>query len=99
MGKTKLTFLSVLIILFSFLTLTGCSDESYQDYNSYVSDCIDINSVSERELTKIIHIGEVRAKDLVNKRPFSSLDDMKRIDGIAEGRLRDIKEEGLGCVK
>ena len=47
---------------------------------------------------RIIHIGEVRVDDLIRLRPFSSVDDLTRIDGIGPGRLSDIKEQGLACV-
>jgi hypothetical protein len=60
---------------------------------------IDVNSASLEDLTKIIHIGEVRAKELISLRPFSSLDDLARIKGISEARVQDIKEQGLAFVK
>jgi hypothetical protein len=56
---------------------------------------IDINSASLEDLTKIIHIGEARAKELISLRPFSSLDDLARIKGIGPARLQDIKNQGL----
>lgn len=60
--------------------------------------CIDINEASEAELTDIKHIGEKRAEDLIEARPFDSLDDLSRVDGIAEVRLEEIKAEGKACV-
>ena len=59
---------------------------------------IDINSASLEELIQIRHIGEVRAKELISLRPFSSLDDIAKIKGIGEARVKDIKEEGLAWV-
>lgn len=47
---------------------------------------------------KIIHIGEVRAQELISLRPFASLDDLTRIKGIGEARVKDIKEQGLAWV-
>ena len=46
----------------------------------------------------IIHFGPVRAAEAVQLRPFSSLDDLVRINGIGPSRLADIKAEGLACV-
>jgi beta-lactamase superfamily II metal-dependent hydrolase len=63
------------------------------------SNCININSASIDELQGIIHIGPVRAEELVQLRPFTSIDNMTRINGIAAGRLADIKDEGLACVR
>ncbi|MDT8860998.1 MBL fold metallo-hydrolase [Alkalihalobacillus sp. MEB130] len=63
------------------------------------NNCIDINTASEGELQGITHIGPARAEELIQLRPFNSLDDMARINGIAAGRLADIKEEGLACAR
>lgn len=56
---------------------------------------IDVNTAPLEELVKIIHIGETRALELISLRPFSSLDDLARIKGIGESRIRDIKDQGL----
>ena len=59
---------------------------------------IDINSAPLEDLVKIIHIGEVRAKELISLRPFSSLDDLARIKGIGSARVNDIKKQGSAWV-
>jgi len=56
---------------------------------------IDVNTAPLEDLIKIIHLGEVRALELMSLRPFSSLDDLIRINGISENRVKDIKEQGL----
>ena len=61
-------------------------------------ECIDINSASKEELQEIIHIGEERVEELIELRPHNTLNGLKRIYGIGDGRLDDIKEEGLACV-
>ncbi len=60
---------------------------------------VNINTASADELTQIIHINEVRAQDLIRNRPYTSLDQLIRISGIAAGRLADIKEEGVAYVE
>lgn len=60
---------------------------------------IDINSAPLEDLVKVIHIGEVRAKELISLRPFSSLDDLTRIKGISKIRVEDIKKQGLAWVE
>ncbi len=45
-----------------------------------------------------IHIGPARAADAIQLRPFSSLDDLVRINGIGPSRLAEIKAEGIACV-
>lgn len=59
---------------------------------------IDINTAPLEELVKIKHIGEGRAEQLISLRPFFSLDDLIRINGIGPARIKDIKEEGLAWV-
>ena len=61
--------------------------------------CININTASFEELQLIVHIGPERAQQIIELRPFSSLDDLLRVDGIGPSRLQDIKEQGLACVK
>ncbi|MDZ7802154.1 MAG: MBL fold metallo-hydrolase [Trueperaceae bacterium] len=63
--------------------------------------CIDVNNASPTRLTEIVHIGPSRAEDLVRereRRAFARLADLTRVDGIAEGRLRDIRDQGVACV-
>ena len=59
---------------------------------------VDINSAGFEALQLIIHIGPVRAQEMLEIRPFSSVDAMDRIDGIGPARLADIKAEGIACV-
>src|SRR5699024_8636954 len=50
------------------------------------SDCIDINTASFDELLNITQIGEVRGKELIEKRPYSSVDQLTKIKGIGPAR-------------
>ncbi|MFH1820585.1 MAG: lamin tail domain-containing protein [Candidatus Nealsonbacteria bacterium] len=59
---------------------------------------IDINTAPKEELIKIVHIGEARAEKLISLRPFSSLDDLTRINGLSELRVNDIKKQGLAWI-
>ncbi|NMB00817.1 MAG: MBL fold metallo-hydrolase [Firmicutes bacterium] len=64
--------------------------------------CVDINTASVEELQRIIHIGPALAQEIVRQReihPFKSIEELKRVSGIGEKRLADIKSEGLACVK
>jgi endonuclease YncB( thermonuclease family) len=62
-----------------------------------VWECVDINTAPLERLMEIIHIGEVRGPELIRLRPFKSIDDLRRIDGIGPVRLADIKEQGIVC--
>jgi len=60
---------------------------------------ININTASQSELQKIIHIGPAYAEQIVDLRPFTSIDDLTRVNGIGDGRLKDIKDQGLAYVQ
>lgn len=60
--------------------------------------CVDINTAPSSELVEIIHISEVRAAEMILLRPFSSVNDMIRINGIGLARLADIKAQGLAQI-
>ena len=62
------------------------------------SSCVDINSASEAEVQRIIHIGPARSKDLLNLRPFDSVDDLTKIKGIGPARIKDIIAQGIACT-
>src|SRR5699024_11304759 len=62
------------------------------------SGCVNINKASQENLQKIIHIGEKRVEELVELRPFDSVDDLTRINGIGPARIEDIKSEGIACT-
>ena len=59
---------------------------------------VDINIASVEELKRIKHISDVRAPLVVDSRPYTSIDQLTRVKGIAAGRLADIKAEGIACV-
>ena len=59
---------------------------------------VDINIASVEELKRIKHISDARAPLVVDSRPYTSLDQLTRVKGIAAGRLADIKAEGIACV-
>jgi micrococcal nuclease len=60
---------------------------------------VNLNTASLEELQRIVHIGPVRAEDIVAGRPWHSVDDLLRIDGIGQVRLAEIKSQGLAYVE
>ena len=66
---------------------TSCTDQQ-----------VDINLANIDDLMSIIHIGEARATELIQLRPYRTLDDLTRINGIAASRLNDIKNQGIACI-
>ncbi|WP_183163707.1 MBL fold metallo-hydrolase [Alteribacter keqinensis] len=73
-------------------------NQQERDKSNNQEECIDINEADLEALMTIIHIGEERGKSLKELRPFESVKDLTRINGISEGRLSEIKSQGLACV-
>lgn len=74
-------------------------EESQPKESETTNGCVDINTASKEQLETIIHIGSERSELLLEGRPYSSVEDLTRIKGIAAGRLKDIIEQGVACVK
>lgn len=70
------------------------TNEPEQNHES----CININAATVEEVEEIIHIGPKRAKDLIELRPYHSIDELTKINGIGPARVDDIKDEGLACI-
>jgi competence protein ComEC len=60
---------------------------------------ININTASSEELQYIVHIGAERAGQIIRLRPFLSVDDLLRVDGIGPARLADIKRQNIVIVE
>jgi hypothetical protein len=84
----------LLLSIFTWLAIAGIF---WADF-VLASEKIDINTAPLEDLLKIIHVGEVRGKELISLRPFSSLDELTKIKGISEKRVEDIKNQGLAWV-
>ena len=62
------------------------------------AESIDINTATLSQLDKITTIGPALAQRIVDGRPFSSVDDLKRVKGIGPATLQKIKNQGFACV-
>jgi hypothetical protein len=80
-------FLLATIILLSITISASCEENQ-----------IDINIASAEELDEIIYIGPARAEQIITLRPFDSIDDLIKINGIGEIYLSAIKAQELACV-
>jgi competence protein ComEC len=60
--------------------------------------CVNINSASEVEVQRIIHIGPARSQDLIQLRPYQLVDDLSKIKGIGPARIADILTQGIACT-
>lgn len=59
--------------------------------------CVDLNRGSPGELEALPHIGPARAAAIVAGRPWAGSEELARLDGIAAGRLADIRDSGRLC--
>ena len=62
-------------------------------------EIVDINNASLEELQTITGIGPVYSQRIIDARPFSSIDDLLRVNGIGEKTLQKIKDQGLAYVE
>jgi len=60
--------------------------------------CVNINAASEADIQSIIHIGPARATDLIELRPYNTVNDLSRIKGIGPARIKDIITQGIACT-
>ena len=85
------------------LTATSLCDNEVAEWRVDILG-VNINTADFDTLQLIIHIGPFRAQQIIDLRvdePFSSLDDLTRVDGIngAGTRLQQIKDEGIAYVE
>jgi competence ComEA-like helix-hairpin-helix protein len=83
--KEVLLLLSILIS--AFLISAQCNETQ-----------IDINSASLEELDNITTVGAVIAQNIINSRPFNSVEDLIKVNRIGNATLEKIKAQGLACV-
>jgi endonuclease YncB( thermonuclease family) len=66
-----------------------------------LAECVDINSASQLDLMRIVHIDQVRSTEAIKlreQRPFADMRELTRIKGIGPSRVLDIEAQGLACV-
>jgi len=60
---------------------------------------IDINNADLNELDELYGVGPTTAQNIIDSRPYDSIDDLINARGIGEIKLATIKSQGLACVK
>ncbi len=56
------------------------------------SDCININTDSKEKLMELTGVGETRAQDIIEGRPYSDIEDIKNVKGIGDATFEKIKD-------
>lgn len=78
------------LLILSALMLAACAPAT-------TPACVDVNTAPREQLTRIIHIDQVRSAAIIELRPFVSLDDLTRVPGIGPERVADIRAQGIVC--
>lgn len=75
----------------------GFASAKGQPANAPKSDCIDLNTGSAKELDKLPNIGPARAQDIIDGRPWGSISELTRINGIGQSSMSEIYSSDLVC--
>ncbi len=80
----------------------GAEYEVIPEKNGTLTMCgpnqVNINAAPVERLVMIRHIGPARADELIDLRPFNTLQELTRISGIGASRVDEIIDEGVACV-
>jgi competence ComEA-like helix-hairpin-helix protein len=88
-----------LILQKSLMLIDEFPNSSDPDSDPGLIGSVNINTASFEDLQLIIHIGPDRAQEIINLRPFSSLNQLTQVSGIGVSRLQDIIDEGIAYVE
>ncbi len=89
----------VFLLIFALGKLTEYEQRDFVREQGCASWQVNINEASREALKEIIHIDEVRVEELINLRPFHSVEDLIRVPGIGPVRIQEIIQEGIVCVE
>jgi hypothetical protein len=71
------------------------ADLEYIDTPQSEDSFIDLNTASFETLQSLPHIGPGRAEAIIERRPWSNVDELQKIDGIGPQRLEEIREQAV----
>jgi competence protein ComEC len=56
---------------------------------------VNLNSCTLKDLQQIIHIGPVRAKKIISRRPFKDIYELSNVLGLGKKRMDAIFKQGI----
>ena len=62
-----------------------------------VMSCVDLNKSDAEALSRLTGIGDKRALDIISGRPWKSVDDLQRVNGIGPATVKKIKKDPDLC--
>lgn len=63
-----------------------------------MSEKVNINSATEKELDQLVHIGPIRAVAIINNRPYKDVYELSKVFQLGTKRMADIISQGLVVV-
>lgn len=81
-------------ILFAFLCLIIGSIFCFV----YGAELVDVNTASLTQLDSLVGIGLTLGQKIIDNRPYNSIDDLLKVQGIGPKNLEKIKQQGIACV-
>lgn len=78
------------------MELTAFDGSAYKAANDAVY-CIDLNEASADQLTELHNVGPARARQIITLRPWDSVNDLSRVNGLGTASVKTIEDSGLVC--
>lgn len=72
-------------------------DGSDYEAANEVMYCIDLNDASAEQLTELHNVGQDRAKQIIEMRPWGGVDELTRVSGLGAASVKTIRNNGLVC--
>ncbi|MEK7104140.1 MAG: lamin tail domain-containing protein, partial [Patescibacteria group bacterium] len=82
----KLFFLALCLLIWPVL------------FFAYGAELVDINTASLAQLDNLVGIGPALGQRIIDNRPYASVDDLLKVQGIGPKNLEKIKQQSLACV-
>lgn len=78
------------------LELTAFDDSAHESANDEVY-CIDLNEATADQLSELPNVGPVRAEQIIEMRPWASIEELARVSGLGTASVKAIVKSELVC--